>query len=122
MNNYPKLKKTWIFDLDGTLVKHRGYENGKDSLLEGIKEMFSSIPKEDLIIIVTARTNEQKEMTLKNLKNLNIRYDHIIFDAGPGARILINDEKPSGYKTAYSLSVKRDCGISISDLSHFMEC
>ena len=32
------LSKTWIFDLDGTLLKHNGYKtDGEDSLLEGVK-------------------------------------------------------------------------------------
>ena len=30
------LPKTWILDLDGTLVKHNGYKmDGEDSLLKG---------------------------------------------------------------------------------------
>ena len=33
------LSKTWIFDIDGTLVKHNGYKlDGRDTLLEGAKE------------------------------------------------------------------------------------
>ena len=33
------LPKTWIFDLDGTIVRHNGYKlDGKDSLLAGMKE------------------------------------------------------------------------------------
>lgn len=32
------LPKTWIFDLDGTLVKHNGYKiDGHDTLLERVK-------------------------------------------------------------------------------------
>ena len=35
------LAKTWIFDLDGTLVKHNGYKSdGQDTLLKGVSEYF----------------------------------------------------------------------------------
>jgi len=121
MNLYPKLKKTWIFDLDGTLVVHRGYERGTDILLDGVRELFEKIPKKDMIVIITARPFKDKKITITNLKNLGLRYDHIIFDAGPGARILVNDTKPSGYKTAHSISTVRDCGINITDFQNFME-
>ena len=36
------------------------------------------------------------------LKENNVRYDHIIFNAGEGERIMINDMKPDGLVTAYS--------------------
>jgi len=119
--NYPKLKKTWIFDLDGTLVVHGGYLNGKEIKLPGIDDLFDTIPKNDMIIIVTGRPESDKETTIQNLKELNIRFDHIIFDAGKGARIVINDTKPSGYKTAHSFGITRDAGINKDDLTFFME-
>lgn len=35
------LPKTWILDLDGTIVKHNGYKiDGKDTLLQGAKQFF----------------------------------------------------------------------------------
>ena len=50
------LPKTWIFDLDGTLLKHNGYKlDGKDTLLDGVKEYLDELPKEDKIIILTSR-------------------------------------------------------------------
>lgn len=49
------LPKTWIFDLDGTLLKHNGYKlDGKDTLLDGVKEYLDELPKEDKIIILTS--------------------------------------------------------------------
>lgn len=36
------LPKTWILDLDGTLVKHNGYKlDGHDTLLPGAREFRS---------------------------------------------------------------------------------
>ena len=103
------LPKTWILDLDGTLVKHNGYKiDGKDSLLSGANELLSQIRDEDYVIIVTSRKLEYKELTESFLQENNIRYDHIIFEAPYGERILINDNKPSGLKMAYAIDTDRD--------------
>jgi len=49
--------KTWFIDLDGTLVVHNGYKEGNDILLDGVKDFFKNLPKEDFVIITTARNN-----------------------------------------------------------------
>ena len=103
------LSKTWIFDLDGTLVKHNGYKiDGKDTLLEGAKEYLDAIPKEDFILILTSRLNEYKEMTLDFLKEKEIRYDQILFEMPMGERIVVNDRKPSGLDMSVAVNVDRD--------------
>ena len=49
MLEFSPLEKTWILDVDGTLVKHNGYKiDGYDTLLEGVKEFFEKLsPNED---------------------------------------------------------------------------
>ena len=75
--------KTWILDLDGTIVKHNGYKiDGKERCIQKETEEF--------------------------LKENGIRYDHIIYNAPYGERILINDSKPSGLPMAYAFRPKRD--------------
>ena len=103
------LGHTWILDLDGTLVKHNGYLlDGKDTLLDGVKQLLDSIPREDLIILLTSRTQEVAWDTERFLKDLNIRYDQIIYGAPYGERILLNDRKLSGMETAKAVNVNRD--------------
>ena len=103
------LAHTWVLDLDGTIVKHNGYKiDGKDSFINGAKTFLDNIPSEDMIIIVTSRTDEYKDITLAFLKDNNVRYDYIIFNAPYGERILMNDNKPSGLRTAVALNLKRD--------------
>ena len=106
------LGHTWILDLDGTLVKHNGYLlDGEDTFLLGAEEFLKSIPEKDMVVFLTSRTDEYKDITLKFLKKNNIRYDHIIFNAPYGERILINDDKPSGLKMGHVINKKRDEGV-----------
>ena len=103
------LPHTWILDIDGTLVKHNGYLTaGGDTLLEGAAEFLAGIPEKDMIILLTARPSSVRDITEKFLAEKNIRYDHIIFDAPVGERIVINDNKPSGLVMAYAVERTRD--------------
>ena len=103
------LSHTWILDLDGTLLKHNGYKiDGRDSVIDNAMEFLNSIPPSDFVIIVTSRTEEYREATITYLKENNIRYDHIIFNAPYGERIIINDRKPSGLDMAKSINIDRD--------------
>ncbi len=103
------LPKTWIFDLDGTLLKHNGYKiDGYDTLLDGVKEYLAGIPEEDFVLILTSRTEEYKEMTLSFLKEAGIRYDQILFNIPMGERIVVNDRKPSGIDMAVAMNLERD--------------
>jgi hypothetical protein len=103
------LGHTWILDFDGTIVKHNGYKiDGCDTLLNGAKEFLKNIPYKDMIIFVTSREEKYREITENFLAEHNIRYNHIIFNAPFGERILVNDCKPSGLKTAVAINTNRD--------------
>ena len=108
------LPKTWIFDLDGTILVHNGYKNGGDRILPGVKEFFDKIPETDHILILTARKEEVLESTIGFLKDNGIRYNNILADIPFGERILLNDMKGSGLKTAYAVNLKRDEGLNFS--------
>ena len=108
------LAKTWIIDLDGTIVKHNGYLiSGQDTLLDGVKDFFNNLPIEDKIILLTARKEEHLNDLKIFLKKNGIRYNCILSDMPTGERILINDIKPSGLKTAYAINKERDTKLEI---------
>lgn len=107
------LPHTWILDVDGTICIHNGYKNGDDIIIDGVKKLFSQIPEEDMIILLTSRKKEEKENLIKFMDNNRLRYDFIIFDAPKGERILINDDKPSGLKCAYAINKKRNESFNI---------
>lgn len=113
----PKLHKlelsplghTWFIDLDGTILKHNGFKiDGKDTLLDGVIEFFADIPNDDIIIFVTSRVEEEKELTENFLTENNIPFHHIIYNLPYGERILINDKKPYGLETAKAINLQRD--------------
>ena len=103
-----RLGHTWIIDLDGTLLRHNGYQQGGDTLLPGAKEFLDSIPDEDMIILLTSRNKDVSSLTETFLREQGVRFDHIIYEAPYGERLLLNDDKPSGLSCAYALRGKRD--------------
>ena len=106
------LEHTWFIDIDGTICKHNGYKiDGHDTLLPGVKEFLDSIPNGDLIIFVTSRTDEYKDLTIRFMNDNNIRYDQIIFNAPYGERIVVNDNKPSGLVMGKAINIHRDSGL-----------
>jgi hypothetical protein len=106
------LSRTWFIDLDGTIVEHNGYKTNGEKLLPNSKIFFESLNEKDYVIITTARDEIFREVTENFLKENNIRYNQIIFGLPTGYRILINDDKPDGTKTAYCLNIERNKGIT----------
>lgn len=112
------LGHTWVLDLDGTLVKHNGYlTDGRDTMLPGAQAFLQSIPEKDMIVILTSRKETFRDVTETFLAEQGVRYDHIIFGAPYGERVLINDDKPSGLKTGCCINTERDrwCGLVVKE-------
>ena len=79
------LGKTWIFDVDGTLVKHNGYKiDGHDTLLDGVSDFFKNLNSEDKVILLTARKEEYLPALKDFLAQNNIRYDYLLTDMPMG--------------------------------------
>jgi hypothetical protein len=103
------LGKTWILDLDGTVVKHNGYKtDGFDTLLPGARDFLQRIPQTDMIVFITSRTYVEQDRTEAFLNENGIRFTCILYNAPFGERILINDRKPSGLNTAIAVNTDRD--------------
>ncbi len=108
------LGHTWLLDLDGTVIKHNGHRlDGTDSLLAGAETLFSRIPEGDMIVFVTSRRKEEQEETEAFLRAQHIPFDHIVYGLPYGERILVNDSKPSGLKTAIAINTQRDLCLDL---------
>ncbi len=79
--------------------------------LNGAEHFLKSIPLEDMVIFLTSRTEEFREMTEAFLRENGIRYDYFICGAPYGERVLVNDDKPSGLQMAHAIAIKRDKGM-----------
>ena len=114
MLEFSSLNKTWILDVDGTLVKHNGYKiDGHDTLLDGVKEFFEKISAKDKVVLMTARQEKYLQALKEFLKKNNIRYDYLLADMPIGERILVNDKKPSGLDMAFAVNKDRDKRLNI---------
>jgi hypothetical protein len=109
------LPHTWLIDVDGTVCRHNGHLTGEDDVLPGVTELWARIPPGDVIIILSARDERYRQSTVAALAHRGLRVDHALFGLPVGERILINDAKPSGLKTAIAVNVARDMGLA--DLS-----
>lgn len=108
------LPKTWVFDVDGTLVIHNGHLRPQgDELLPGVKEFFASLPAQDAVVLLTARKKELGPALEAFLTVNGIRYDAILYGMPAGERILVNDCKPSGLLTAVAVNKKRNDALFI---------
>ncbi|MDR3234159.1 MAG: hypothetical protein LBT46_10945 [Planctomycetaceae bacterium] len=106
------LPKTWLLDVDGTIVRHNGYLFGGDTLLDGVKDFFAKIPPEDTIVLLTARTESDRKNLETFLSANAVRYDVIVCGLPVGERILINDRKPGGLPTAHAVNKERDAKLN----------
>jgi hypothetical protein len=105
------LAHTWLIDLDGTLVEHNGHLEGDDLFLPGAIDFLRSIPSADNVFLMTARSESQCNPCLSHLSKFGISIRQVIYDLPVGERVLINDIKPSGLRTAIAVNVSRDSGL-----------
>lgn len=115
-------RKTWFLDFDGTLVFQKSHLLENDKILDSTKKFFEHFVKsDDYVIITTAREEqEHKERIFLFMKKNNLKCDLVICGIPTGPRVLINDKKNDGTKTAYSINIPRDQGINLEQLKDIL--
>jgi hypothetical protein len=113
-----RLPHTWLIDVDGTIVKHNGHKDGCDELLPGVKEFWDQIPDQDFVILLSARLREEQADTMEMIRRYGLRFDKALFGMPTGERVLINDVKPGGLKTALALNIERNKGFEGVSISY----
>ncbi|MEN9395061.1 MAG: hypothetical protein RL362_1282 [Bacteroidota bacterium] len=106
------LPHLWLIDIDGTIVTHNGHLLNDENILPGVLDFWNAIPASDTIVLLTARSESFRDLTLSWLKKNNLRFDHVLFNLPNGERILINDKKESGLVTAHSVNLNRNSGFT----------
>ncbi|MAF24437.1 hypothetical protein CL634_02525 [bacterium] len=116
------MKKTIFLDIDGTLLKHTGsltsifFDNDPETLDGAIEKINEWEARGYNIILTTGRKECMRELTRQQLSKAGIFYDQLIMGIGGGARYIINDKKPDGRKTAFSINLDRNYGIGDVDI------
>lgn len=103
------LPKTWLIDIDGVIFAHNSHlTTDGDKLVEGVMELFVQIQSHDTVILLTSRDAKYRLSTIESLKKYNIKFNDVIFNLPPGERVVVNDMKTSGLKTAIAINTVRD--------------
>jgi hypothetical protein len=63
------------------------------------------------IILTTGRKESLREVTIKQLSYAGVVYDQLVMGIGGGSRVLINDLRANGDKSAHVCQPKRNEGI-----------
>lgn len=114
MVSHSNPQRTYFLDIDGTLLKQK--TNFTDTL---DTEQLELLPKArekvsdwhcqgHTIVIVTARCESMRDLTIKQLENAGIVYDMLIMGLSSGVRVLVNDVDSNDQQKAISYNVIRN--------------
>lgn len=111
-----KKKNTYFCDIDGTIFKYRKFEtyaNTKPEVIQSSLRKLEEWKKSGhMIILTTARPDNLRELTIKELTNANVPFDRLTMGIERGPRYIINDMDPNAPgERAIGINVKRDIGI-----------
>jgi len=114
-------RKTIFCDIDGTLVfqfPFDEFDENKVEVLSGVAETFKRWKDEDhYIVLTTARPEEMREGTIKQMQLAGIHFNQLIMGIGREERYLINNNEKltPEINRAIGISVKRDGGFTDID-------
>jgi len=117
-----ELPKTLFLDIDGTLIEHKNphltsLPSHKMNVLDGtIDKLLEWNKKGYTIILTTGRRKSNRKVTEDQLREAGIFYDQLIMGVGRGPRVVINDIKPEGTLTAFSVNLIRNEGVGKTNI------
>lgn len=115
--------KTYFIDIDGVLFENGAqYFNPKwgttTPLLKNIDTVKNLKKLGNYIVITTSRTEEFREQTIMQFKEVGLEYDQLVMGIGNGERVLINDYSTSNpFPSCTSINIKRNSDT----LNEFLE-
>lgn len=115
--------KTIFSDIDGTIIEQLRFEDLDPNvapILPGVKEKFDEWYEiGHYIVLTTARPEELREATIKQMETAGIRYHQLVMGIGREERYLINNSAKltPEISRAIGVPVKRDGGFSDIDFN-----
>ncbi len=103
------MSKTYILDIDGTLLYHIDdfeniYNYPKIEPLPGASTKTAQWHCEGhFIVLTTARPESTRDITMKQLAEAGVFYDILVMGIGAGERILVNDYVTNHKAYAYNV-------------------
>lgn len=114
------LPKTVFCDIDGVIFRHTspvGNLCEAPRMLRGVKKTFARwMDRGHCIVLTTGRPNSLRGLTELQLRNAGLPYHYLIMGLPRGARVVINDMKPDGTKTAAAYNLARNEGMEKIDV------
>ena len=109
--------KTIFSDIDGTLIEQVRFEDLNPNVvnvLPGVREKMNEWYEEGhYIVLTTARPENLREVTVKQMETAGIRFHQLVMGIGREERILINNNskgEPDRHR-ALAVPVLRDGGF-----------
>lgn len=109
--------KTIICDIDGVLFHHyckglSGQVTNEPRILTDVYEKFQHWDSSGYnIVLITGRKESLRNITTNLLHSFGLYFDKLVMGVGGGDRILINDRKPDGRPTAWTINNNRNEGL-----------
>ena len=115
------MKKYTIFcDIDGTLFVYRAFNTYLTTIPEPIVSVIDKINKMvqegHCIILTSARPENLREHTIKELQHHHIQYHQLVLGLERGTRYLINDKEDDAIDRAIGINISRNKGFTDNDI------
>ena len=111
--------KTYICDLDGTLVMHHeninDYPDYAELLPESVETLIRLKNDNCCLVLITGRSKKETSKTLKQLEEKGIIFARCMFDMPIGIRFLVNDYKFENEPKAIAINIKRNAGWKLNE-------
>lgn len=121
--HYKSGVRTYFVDIDGVIVKNSGEYSEPvwgttDGIAENVKVIQKLYKQGNQVILLTSRRKSFKNITVKQLRRLGVRYHQLVMEIYHSQRILINDFSNSNpYPSALAINIPRDSNELIKYLN-----
>jgi hypothetical protein len=120
----PVLKHFTIFcDIDGTIFHYRKFNTYLTSTPTPVHTVISELQRlkaeGHCIVLTSARPENLRDHTIKELNQAKVPYDQIVLGLARGTRFLVNDMEDPTKPRAVGVNIHRDKGFTPDDLKLF---